>query len=297
MFSSLYRYTVESRYFEPPRKTRTTKIGSENRREITVFHWVERNELSGGSKNKASRNWDSSLYIHYMKQDCLVIGYCNSCYFEFEFYDLSRHWISFLFSATERIPIFRASKGNKNWFEKSGVKLQSSTEEREATFGSSYPEVWKTEGSRNLYILISNNHRRAHTSFRNILLGRIWQLLQLKWHCRSETTNRAGGLYWTILTEVVSTDRTQWSLYIRPRSRFSHTDRPISINRMFNIWQTKKIQFVLCIWYFLYVPERRWAELKSTRVWSYCLLFFLSGFLALLPRIYFEKKIVNAFVF
>ena len=48
--------------------------------------------------------------------------------------------------------------------------------------------------------------------------------------------NRAGGLYGRILTEVASTDRTQWGLYQRPRSRFSHTDRPSSVNKMFIIW-------------------------------------------------------------
>ena len=54
--------------------------------------------------------------------------------------------------------------------------------------------------------------------------------------------NRAGGLYGRILTEVVSTDRTQWGLYTRPRSRFSHTDRLSSVNEMFIIWQ-KQEQF------------------------------------------------------
>ena len=53
--------------------------------------------------------------------------------------------------------------------------------------------------------------------------------------------NRAGGLYGRILTEVASTDRTQWGLYQRPRSRFSHTDRPSSVNKMFIIYgQTRK---------------------------------------------------------
>ena len=47
--------------------------------------------------------------------------------------------------------------------------------------------------------------------------------------------NRAGGLYGRILTEVVSTDRTQGGLYTRPRSRFSHTDRLSSVNKMFII--------------------------------------------------------------
>ena len=52
--------------------------------------------------------------------------------------------------------------------------------------------------------------------------------------------NRAGGLYGRILTEVVSTDRTQWGLYIRLRSRFSHTDRLSSVNKMFIIWHQQE---------------------------------------------------------
>ena len=52
--------------------------------------------------------------------------------------------------------------------------------------------------------------------------------------------NRAGGLYGRILTEVVSTDRTQWGLYTRPRSSFSHTDRLSLVNKMFIIWPNKK---------------------------------------------------------
>ena len=51
--------------------------------------------------------------------------------------------------------------------------------------------------------------------------------------------SRAGGLYGRILTEVVSTDRTQWGLYTRPSSRFSHTDWLSSVNKMFIIWQNK----------------------------------------------------------
>jgi len=39
--------------------------------------------------------------------------------------------------------------------------------------------------------------------------------------------SQAGGLYGRILTEVMSTDRTQWGLSRRLRSRFSHTDRLI----------------------------------------------------------------------
>ena len=48
--------------------------------------------------------------------------------------------------------------------------------------------------------------------------------------------NRAGGLYGRILTEVVSTNRTQWGLYSRGH------DSPIqgrlsSVNKKFIIWQ------------------------------------------------------------
>ena len=52
--------------------------------------------------------------------------------------------------------------------------------------------------------------------------------------------NRARSLYGRILTEVASTHRTQWGLYQRPRSRFSHTNRPCSVNKMFIIWPNKK---------------------------------------------------------
>ena len=70
--------------------------------------------------------------------------------------------------------------------------------------------------------------------------------------------NRAGGLYGRILTEVASTDRTQWGLYTRPRSRFSHTDRLSSVNEMFIIWQRQEqfnsfnvtglYQLAFCFW-------------------------------------------------
>ena len=39
--------------------------------------------------------------------------------------------------------------------------------------------------------------------------------------------NRAGGLYGRILTKV----------YTPPRSRFSHTDRLSSVNKMFIVWE------------------------------------------------------------
>ena len=67
--------------------------------------------------------------------------------------------------------------------------------------------------------------------------------------------NRAGGLYGGILTEVVSTDLTAFFLYSRVRSRFSHTDRLSSVNKMFIKWQ-KQEQFnprslIYCDWFVL----------------------------------------------
>ena len=98
--------------------------------------------------------------------------------------------------------------------------------------------------------------------------------------------NRAGGLYGRILTEVVSTDRTQWGLYTRPRSRFSHTDRLSSVNKMFIIWQKQEqftvirlMQLVCTDWRFAW--ERRWAEFNSFEVYPSSFLFFLISFLAL----------------
>ena len=52
--------------------------------------------------------------------------------------------------------------------------------------------------------------------------------------------NRAGGLYGRILTEVASTDRTQWGLYTRPRSRFFPAYRLSSVYKMVNIWQKQE---------------------------------------------------------
>ena len=56
--------------------------------------------------------------------------------------------------------------------------------------------------------------------------------------------NRAGGLYGRILTEVVNTGWMQWGLHTWPRSRFSHTDRLGSVNKMFIIWQRRNLKFV-----------------------------------------------------
>ena len=84
--------------------------------------------------------------------------------------------------------------------------------------------------------------------FPNLLLYRSTHKISARRENLSTNTlylaliNRAGGLYGRILTEVVSTDRTQWGLCTRPRSRFSHTDRLSSVNKMFIIWQ-KQEQF------------------------------------------------------
>ena len=52
-------------------------------------------------------------------------------------------------------------------------------------------------------------------------------------------SNQAGGLYGRNLIKVVSTDRTQWGLYTWMTSRFSHTDRPCLVNKMFIIFVWK----------------------------------------------------------
>ena len=60
-------------------------------------------------------------------------------------------------------------------------------------------------------------------------------------------TNRAGGLNGRILTQVISTDRMQWGLYIQPRPRFSYTGQLNSVNKMFITWQ-KQEQLTLNDW-------------------------------------------------
>ena len=104
--------------------------------------------------------------------------------------------------------------------------------------------------------------------------------------------NRAGGLSGRILTEVVSTDRTQWGLYTRPRSRFSHTDRLSSVNKMFIIWQKQEQfnSFQVTGLYCHFGCERRWAEFDSSKVCSSSSLFFLISCLALTEINIFGRK-------
>ena len=85
--------------------------------------------------------------------------------------------------------------------------------------------------------------------------------------------NLAGGLYGRILTEVGSTDRTQWGLYTRPRSRFSHTDRLSSVNKMFIIWKTQEqfnLFLVIGLYYILFFFIRtffiRTLRLRLTQI-------------------------------
>ena len=81
--------------------------------------------------------------------------------------------------------------------------------------------------------------------------------------------NRAGGLYEIILTEVASTDLTAFGLYQPPRLRFSHTDRPSSVKKMFIIWPNKKVtlktslhgsglKYPACIQCHLFTNGSRW---------------------------------------
>ena len=105
-----------------------------------------------------------------------------------------------------------------------------------------------------------------------LLLGVSRQLAifrQLTYQIYLALINRTGGLYGRILTKVVSTDRTQWGLYTRPRSRFSHTDRLSSVNKMFIIWR-KQEQFTL----FNFACEGIWTEFNSSKVCSSSLFFF-----------------------
>ena len=68
----------------------------------------------------------------------------------------------------------------------------------------------------------------------------MWLLLVLLLCLHLALINGAGGLYGRILTDVASTNRTQWGLYQWPRSRFSHTDGSSLVNKMFIIWPNNK---------------------------------------------------------
>ena len=95
--------------------------------------------------------------------------------------------------------------------------------------------------------------------------------------------NRARGLHGRILTEVVSTDRTQWDLCTWPRPRFSHTDRLTSVNKTFIIWRKQEQfnSFNVTGLYWHFASERPGAEFHSSKFCSSSLLFFLVSFLSL----------------
>ena len=107
-------------------------------------------------------------------------------------------------------------------------------------FPSSWGACWKASGD--LDILLQNIQIEQFQ----------WSALSLHVKDYLALINLAGGLYERILTEVVSTNRTQWGLYTRSRSRFSHTDRLGSVNKMFITWQ-KQEQFISfkCNWFVL----------------------------------------------
>ena len=65
--------------------------------------------------------------------------------------------------------------------------------------------------------IVDRENRKFYLLFLRLICDWLQQMLYLV------LINRAGGLYGRILTEVASTDRTQWGLYQRPRSRLSHT--------------------------------------------------------------------------
>ena len=89
----------------------------------------------------------------------------------------------------------------------------------------------KTYKTNNILNFINFFHSHIHAFKIFVLLILFFDLALI---------NRAGGLYGRILTEVVSTDRTQRGLYTRPRSRFSHTDRLSSVTKMLIIWQIQE---------------------------------------------------------
>ena len=90
--------------------------------------------------------------------------------------------------------------------------------------------------------LCSHSNGDLFTCENNMLFSRVKICFAQKltyWCLYLTLINWVGGLYGRTLTEVASTDRTQWGLYQQPRSRFSHTDWPSSVNKMI-IWPNKK---------------------------------------------------------
>ena len=97
-------------------------------------------------------------------------------------------------------------------------------------------------GCERCNLLCSHSNGDLFKCENNMLFSRVKICFVQKlthWCLYLTLINRVGGLYGRILTEVASTDRTQWSLYQRLRSNFSHTDRPSSVNKMI-IWPNKK---------------------------------------------------------
>ena len=101
-------------------------------------------------------------------------------------------------------------------------------------------------GCERCNLLCSHSNGDLFTCEDNMLFSRVRICFRTKahlvfhWCLYLALINWAGGLHGRILTKVFITDRTQWCLYQRLRSRFSHTDRPSSVNKMFIIWPNKK---------------------------------------------------------
>ena len=74
-----------------------------------------------------------------------------------------------LLRCTVESRFFEPARETEDWFEKSEIKLLCSTEERETTFGSSYREVRKNEGSRNrdctVCIFTAENYKKNGLTF------------------------------------------------------------------------------------------------------------------------------------
>ena len=140
-----------------------------------------------------------------------------------------------------------------SWWEKKSEEDEQTLEESNSAHRRSQPkwQLVQTSYFKRVKLLLFLPYiKHLINRAKSICMGESWPRSCVQTSLRSICTydlgqdlaliNRAGGLYGRILTEVVSTDRTQWGLYTRPRSRFSHTDRLSSVNKMFIIWRKQE---------------------------------------------------------
>ena len=141
---------------------------------------------------------------------------------------------------------------------------------------------YTTRQDRAISVSLHKHEKKELGQYPAILTSRLTSRFTqiVAWHDLA-LINRGGGLIGRILTEFVSTDRTQWGLYLRPRSRFSHTDRLSSVNKMFIIWQKQEQFNSFNVTGLYWLTFCLWAEFNSSKVYSSSLLFFLISVLAL----------------